>query len=860
MKRILIISLFLISAALSAQSPLLIENVDSTVTAYQGYRVPHTAAVILTVKNSSFTSTRTDGILFYGGDDGWDEGHANYYDGAKIIGNQFHGVGTGTVHAAMLGYSVNYIVAHNLFDSTSYGPVMEGDVGQTYTSGGIMYNVMKSNNSRGIGILGIKDLPVYNNTFYSTKTAGSYTGMLRILENYQVYPDHDSVHNEHTIIKNNIFYAKHNPYFISADASVFTTLECDYNLYYVEDGDHLPKFLNITTGHTYDWTEWQGLGFDAHSTVLVNPNFIDYETFVPTVRLDYGTNLGVAYDCGLATTADWVVGTYPDTTLQNGNWQVGAVLYGSGDIGGDYYVSPTGDDAATGTYAAPWLSWTKVAATVAAGDTVYFRGGQYDIPVAFTGAGYALSTSGTATDTIYFLNYPGEEPVFDFSAVISAGRSNIYGLVVTGQYMKFRGLTLRNLWQQDGTDEIRGIQVRSTSHIVFDRCKSYNMGGSGFQTYVSTDIHFNYCDAWNCVDSITTALPGNDGYGFSDLNTSNTTSSVYYYQCRAWHNGDDGFYSGSRSYAEYDQCWSFLNGLLQGGGTGFKMGFSSSYDVNLRRLYKNCVAVYNKNSGFGTNDQAYSANWMNVYNNTVYHNGYLGSSGWGYGLIVNNTGDTDAQELKRVFKNNLYYHNERGNLWLQSGALYTHEYNSADLSVTLTDEDFISIDSTGITGVRGTDGSLPVLNFLKLASTSDLINAGVDVGLAYDGSAPDLGAYEYTEATPPAVPQISTVVPHDITTVRAVTGGYMIFDGGGTISAKGICWGTDPNPALTDNVISGGTGIASFTITISGLSPKTTYHARAYATNENGTAYGIDEAFTTSQSSMVKHQGKIVKR
>jgi hypothetical protein len=251
---------------------------------------------------------------------------------------------------------------------------------------------------------------------------------------------------------------------------------------------------------------------------------------------------------------------------------------------------------------------------------------------------------------------------------------------------------------------------------------------------------------------------------------------------------------------------------------------------------------------------------MNVYNNTVYHNGYLGSSGWGYGLIVNNTGDTDAQELKRVFKNNLYYHNERGNLWIQSGALYAHEYNSTDLSVTISDEDFISVDSTGITGVRGTDGSLPVLNFLKLASTSDLINAGVDVGLAYDGSAPDLGAYEYTEATPPAVPQISTVVPHDITTVRAVTGGYMIFDGGGTISAKGICWGTDPNPALTDNVISGGTGIASFTITISGLSPKTTYHARAYATNENGTAYGIDEAFTTSQSSMVKHQGKIVKR
>jgi hypothetical protein len=37
---------------------------------------------------------------------------------------------------------------------------------------------------------------------------------------------------------------------------------------------------------------------------------------------------------------------------------------------------------------------------------------------------------------------------------------------------------------------------------------------------------------------------------------------------------------------------------------------------------------------------------------------------------------------------------------------------------------------------------LPDVDFLHLASGSDLIDGGVDVGLDFDGSAPDLGAFE----------------------------------------------------------------------------------------------------------------------
>jgi hypothetical protein len=43
---------------------------------------------------------------------------------------------------------------------------------------------------------------------------------------------------------------------------------------------------------------------------------------------------------------------------------------------------------------------------------------------------------------------------------------------------------------------------------------------------------------------------------------------------------------------------------------------------------------------------------------------------------------------------------------------------------------------------RKPDGSLPDVDYFKLINSSDLIDTGVDVGLPYNGSAPDIGAFE----------------------------------------------------------------------------------------------------------------------
>ncbi|MGE5785246.1 MAG: hypothetical protein ACM3ZE_11680 [Myxococcales bacterium] len=72
----------------------------------------------------------------------------------------------------------------------------------------------------------------------------------------------------------------------------------------------------------------------------------------------------------------------------------------------------------------------------------------------------------------------------------------------------------------------------------------------------------------------------------------------------------------------------------------------------------------------------------------------------------------------------------------------TDDHNSWNTDVIVSAADSLSVDSKGVDGPRGHDGSPPNLDFLKLAPGSDLIDRGLDLGLRYSGSAPDLGAFE----------------------------------------------------------------------------------------------------------------------
>ncbi|NJK96195.1 MAG: hypothetical protein HC905_15920 [Bacteroidales bacterium] len=71
------------------------------------------------------------------------------------------------------------------------------------------------------------------------------------------------------------------------------------------------------------------------------------------------------------------------------------------------------------------------------------------------------------------------------------------------------------------------------------------------------------------------------------------------------------------------------------------------------------------------------------------------------------------------------------------------------------------------------------------------------------------------------------------------------IDGGTPITERGICWGTSPLPTVGGSHTVSGTGIGTFNIELTGLNHTTTYYARAYAINADGTTYSNQLMFTT---------------
>lgn len=100
---------------------------------------------------------------------------------------------------------------------------------------------------------------------------------------------------------------------------------------------------------------------------------------------------------------------------------------------------------------------------------------------------------------------------------------------------------------------------------------------------------------------------------------------------------------------------------------------------------------------------------------------------------------------------------------------------------------------------------------------------------------------------PAVLPVVTTAPVTAITETTAECGGDITFDGGAPVTARGVCWGSNPNPTVADNYSSDGAGAGSFTGPITGLTSGTIYYVRAYATNTAGTGYGDDLSFKTSQ-------------
>ena len=418
---------------------------------------------------------------------------------------------------------------------------------------------------------------------------------------------------------------------------------------------------------------------------------------------------------------------------------ISAYLSDSIDItlpdGTTYYLSPSGSDTTgDGSIGNPWFSLNKAWQSVVAGDTVYMRGGTY----AYTTQQVMQGKNGTSSSNmINLFAYPGETPVISKGSPYVYNNDYGYGAYLSGDYIYFKGLTFSGYTQE--TEHVWFALRVYGNHNIFEQLNVHHNGAGMLISGDSTDNLVLNSDFHHNSDPLS-PIPYNngDGLGIAYITSGNTNTVD---GCRFWWNVDDGLdLYNNEGNVIVRNSWSFYNGFLPdtftnareelGDGNGFKLGDQQEdHGSEILRTLTNNLLYRNRSSGIFINE---AKTQVVAHNNSVYLNGYIG-------MHLNSVG------YVHDVKNNTSYQNYYNGCISEGSVVSNNTFISCNVSnpsYTVSDDDFVSLNSSALDDARQSDGSLPSINFLHLVSGSDLINTGIDVGLPYNGSAPDLGAFE----------------------------------------------------------------------------------------------------------------------
>jgi len=106
----------------------------------------------------------------------------------------------------------------------------------------------------------------------------------------------------------------------------------------------------------------------------------------------------------------------------------------------------------------------------------------------------------------------------------------------------------------------------------------------------------------------------------------------------------------------------------------------------------------------------------------------------------------------------------------------------------------------------------------------------------------------------PCLPKVTTI---SVSPLTWSSGGFISTDGSSPVTSRGVCWSVNQNPTIFDSKTLDGVDTGRFVSGLIRLAPGTAYYVRAYATNAAGTAYGNQQTFTTSASSVTDIDGNV---
>lgn len=405
----------------------------------------------------------------------------------------------------------------------------------------------------------------------------------------------------------------------------------------------------------------------------------------------------------------------------------------------------------------------------------------------------------------------GNFPILDCSAHCDSmtvpGYMNLYNAAFKfyrTQHWHLKCLHIRNVFQCDSVVD-GGITATECANMTYERLILNNIGERGiYQTsgawsyadsayaveeygastsaatpYFSQPdtTRFINCDIYNIFDTLSYD-PGNAADG---IKTISYYGNYYYWEGnRVWHYADDGidpnggervfmdnWVMSTNKYYDQDAGWEAERNGIKTSVMDDSKTYLSYYtpddsaalvNDSLIRTYRS-LALFCGGRGFYTGLESDTCTNSRWYNLTAYKCG-VGFSGSSHGLdsigdFYKNclsyaaTTETAIETPYDVSLINVGY-GLLNSSWIKTGS---YPYFDDSPSFTVSDADFVTVDSATLvslfTAPRQADGSLPVNRPLMLAEGSDLIDGGVDVGLPYNGTAPDLGYSEYSDVTIP---------------------------------------------------------------------------------------------------------------
>ena len=421
------------------------------------------------------------------------------------------------------------------------------------------------------------------------------------------------------------------------------------------------------------------------------------------------------------------------------------------------YVAPDGNDAAAGTIDAPLATLPAAYKKVVSGDTVYFRGGTYKVtdeqvmkyksPYAYV---FALEKAGTAQKRTCFMGYPGERPVFDFSALNLNGEHRFAAFYLGADYLHLRNFDIIGVPVRiTGHTQSECVSARKGSYCIVENLSMHdNMAIGYYQTAGSHNLVLN-CDAYNNYDSYSEGTYGGNVDGFGCHVSKNSEVGNVFRNCRAWRNSDDGFdLINCYMPVEIDHCFAFFNGYQPtsdpknttefksaGDGNGIKgggFGMSDSKQITFpngcpQHYIHHCLAYRNKSNG-------------------IYSNHHLGGNRWEYNTsgmnqrhnysMVNRKGtattdNVDVDGYGHILIGNVSWKGNRGDVTALDVEKCTLTNNSfGPDAFTVADADFVTVSPSSFFASRDAEGNLPEITFL--VGRQDRKLAQLQMGYAWE--------------------------------------------------------------------------------------------------------------------------------